>query len=90
MFGAPLVLMNLLLGLVTAQQPTINLVTNSSSFSCTDEYLVVGEDFVTLEVDVSGNNSHYTYTQFQWPQMRRHKLSTVNGKTTVTDRSIVS
>ncbi|GFO43825.1 hypothetical protein PoB_007033000 [Plakobranchus ocellatus] len=48
----------------------MKVLNRSSSFLCTDEYLVVGEDFVTFEVELSGNNSDYTYTIFDGPRFR--------------------
>ncbi|GFO16687.1 hypothetical protein PoB_004319200 [Plakobranchus ocellatus] len=65
----------------TQQQPSLDIVTNSSSFLCTDEYLVVGEDFITFEVELSGNNSDYTYTVFDGPRFQIQQLVTENGNT---------
>ncbi|GFO08837.1 hypothetical protein PoB_003534200 [Plakobranchus ocellatus] len=64
-----------------AQRPSINIVANSSSFLCSEQFLVVGEDFATFEVDLSRNNSDYTYKEFDWPTFHRQKLATVHGVT---------
>ncbi|GFO03050.1 hypothetical protein PoB_002955500 [Plakobranchus ocellatus] len=74
MFGATLVILYVFSGIATALKPSMKVLTNSSSFLCTDEYLVVGEDFVTLEVELSGNNSDYTYTVFDGPRFRIHEV----------------
>ncbi|GFO27325.1 hypothetical protein PoB_005383000 [Plakobranchus ocellatus] len=81
MFGTIFVLLNLLLRMATAQRASVNIVTNFSSFLCTDDFLVVGEDFVTFELDLSGNNSDYTYNEFDWPTFRAQTFVTVNGIT---------
>ncbi|GFO03045.1 hypothetical protein PoB_002955000, partial [Plakobranchus ocellatus] len=70
MFGATLVILYVFSGIVTALKPSMKVLNRSSSFLCTDEYLVVGEDFVTFEVELSGNNSDYTYTVFDGPRFR--------------------
>ncbi|GFO46606.1 hypothetical protein PoB_007311100 [Plakobranchus ocellatus] len=72
-------------GVVAAQEPSMSVVSNSSSFVCSDEYLVVGEDYATFEVDVSGNNSDYTYDLFDRPRFRIQTLVTKNGSATVKD-----
>ncbi|GFO46593.1 hypothetical protein PoB_007309800, partial [Plakobranchus ocellatus] len=55
-----------------SRQPSLTVITNSSSFLYSDEYLVVGEDFVTFELDLSGNNSDYTYEFFDAPSFKFH------------------
>ncbi|GFO27310.1 hypothetical protein PoB_005381500 [Plakobranchus ocellatus] len=97
MHGTTLVVLKLLLGVIGAQQPTptvkpkptVTIVTNSSSHLCSEQFLVVGEDFVTFELDLSGNNSDYTYSEFDWPRFRFNELITENGTTKVArDRPI--
>ncbi|GFO06651.1 hypothetical protein PoB_003315600 [Plakobranchus ocellatus] len=99
MYGTTLVLLNLLLGIITAQQPTPTLtpkttptvtpkttatiVTNSSSFLCSEHFLVAGEDFVTFELVLSGNNSDYKMDVFDGPRFRIHNLVTEKGQTRV-------
>ncbi|GFO08839.1 hypothetical protein PoB_003534400 [Plakobranchus ocellatus] len=91
MYGTTFALLNLLLRIITAQKPTpiakptVTVVTNSSSFLCSEQFLVVGEDFVTLELDLSGNNSDYSLGVFDGPRFRIHQLVTKNGKTTEQD-----
>ncbi|GFO27301.1 hypothetical protein PoB_005380600 [Plakobranchus ocellatus] len=63
-------LLYLFVRMITAQRPSMTIITNSSSFSCSNEYLVAGEDSATFEVDLSGNNSDYTYDEFDWPRFR--------------------
>ncbi|GFO50626.1 hypothetical protein PoB_007713100 [Plakobranchus ocellatus] len=36
--------------------------------SCTSAFLVKNEDFVTFELQLSRNNSHYTYKKPDWPR----------------------
>ncbi|GFO46616.1 hypothetical protein PoB_007312100 [Plakobranchus ocellatus] len=65
-----------------AQEPSMTIAAISFSFACSDEYLVVGEDYVKFEVIVSGNNSDYTHDVFARPSFRREDLvTTENGKT---------
>ncbi|GFN89097.1 hypothetical protein PoB_001560300 [Plakobranchus ocellatus] len=61
MYGTGFVLVLLLLGLVSAQQPSVDIVRNSTSFLCNERYLVVDIDYITVEVDFSGNDSVYGY-----------------------------
>ncbi|GFN82933.1 hypothetical protein PoB_000943900 [Plakobranchus ocellatus] len=84
MFETTLALLCLFSGLATAQQPSMTIVINSSSFWCSDEYLVVGEDFVTFEMELSGNSPDYTYNVFDGPRFRRQKLVTEDGILRVT------
>ncbi|GFO11833.1 hypothetical protein PoB_003833800 [Plakobranchus ocellatus] len=81
MLWVRIVLLHLLIGIVTAQRPSMIVVKNSSSFVCTETYLVAGEDYVTFEVDLAGNNTDYTYTKFYWPEFRSQKRAMKNGKT---------
>ncbi|GFO03051.1 hypothetical protein PoB_002955600, partial [Plakobranchus ocellatus] len=83
------VLLYCFLGIATAQQPSLTIVTSSSSFSCNDDFLVVGEDFVTFELDLSGNNSDYTYDIFDGPRFRLQELVTENGNTLVASDYII-
>ncbi|GFO29971.1 hypothetical protein PoB_005647600 [Plakobranchus ocellatus] len=55
---------------VHAQNASVKVVTNMSSYLCTDQYLVVGEDSVTCAWELSGNNSDYTYNEFFEPYIR--------------------
>ncbi|GFN79495.1 hypothetical protein PoB_000600100 [Plakobranchus ocellatus] len=89
MSGTRFVLLHLIIGMITAQQPSVNVVTKSASFVCTDEYLLVGEDFLTFVLDLSGNNSAYTFSIFDGPRFKRQKLETKNGKTKVIDDGII-
>ncbi|GFO36325.1 hypothetical protein PoB_006283000 [Plakobranchus ocellatus] len=61
MCGTTVFLLCLFLGMAAAQQPSLDVVQSSHSSSCNDEYLVVGVDNITFEVDVSGNNSEFTF-----------------------------
>ncbi|GFO08853.1 hypothetical protein PoB_003535800 [Plakobranchus ocellatus] len=90
MIGTTLVVLQLFLGIITAQKPTptvkptVTIVKNTSSFLCSEHFLVVGEDFVTFELRLSGNNSNYTLDIFDGPRFRLHHLVTEKGQTTVT------
>ncbi|GFN96495.1 hypothetical protein PoB_002300100 [Plakobranchus ocellatus] len=82
MYGTILVLLKLLLAMTTAQEPSMKIVTSSSSFSCSKDFLVLGEDFVTFELDVSGNNSEYTLHDYTYaPRFILSRLVRENGKT---------
>ncbi|GFO14505.1 hypothetical protein PoB_004101000 [Plakobranchus ocellatus] len=64
-------------------KPTVTIVTNSSSFLCSEHFLVVGEDFVTFELHLSGNNSKYTLNPFFGPRFKYQQLVTEKGRTRV-------
>ncbi|GFO08828.1 hypothetical protein PoB_003533300 [Plakobranchus ocellatus] len=91
MYGTTLVVLKLLLGIITAQKPTptvkptVTIVTNSSSFLCSEHFLVVGEDFVTFELDLSGNNSEYILDRFDGPRFRLHKTDWKNRNKIISD-----
>ncbi|GFO11159.1 hypothetical protein PoB_003766400 [Plakobranchus ocellatus] len=72
-----LLFLNLFLAtaLVKAQHPTTNVLSERLSFSCSEKYLVVDKDFFTCEVEISGNNSDYTYNEFQWPRFNVQELN---------------
>ncbi|GFO39690.1 hypothetical protein PoB_006619500 [Plakobranchus ocellatus] len=48
-------------------RPKLTIEKDESSFMCNDAYLVVGKDFITFEVVVSGNNSKYSLEKYNWP-----------------------
>ncbi|GFN86104.1 hypothetical protein PoB_001261000 [Plakobranchus ocellatus] len=52
---------------VKVPHPKLRIEKNESSFMCNDAYLVVGKDFITFEVVVSGNNSKYSLEKYNWP-----------------------
>ncbi|GFO12291.1 hypothetical protein PoB_003879600, partial [Plakobranchus ocellatus] len=66
-------------------KPNLEIVRNVSSFNCSDEYLVVGKDFITFEVDVSGNNSDYSLKKYSWPVFYREIVNWKNEIATIKD-----
>ncbi|GFO39689.1 hypothetical protein PoB_006619400 [Plakobranchus ocellatus] len=70
---------------VKAPKPNLEIVRNVSSFNCSDEYLVVGKDFITFEVDVSGNNSDYSLKKYSWPVFYREIVNWKNEIATIKD-----
>ncbi|GFN86101.1 hypothetical protein PoB_001260700, partial [Plakobranchus ocellatus] len=80
MFWTALAIMCLCLRISEAQEATIKIVTNTTSFLCTDEYLVVGLDFITFEAEISGNNSAYTLNIFDAPKIRKQEFNESTGK----------
>ncbi|GFN90183.1 hypothetical protein PoB_001668900 [Plakobranchus ocellatus] len=100
MDGITLVVLKLFVGMMGAQllisssqaikpKPTVTIVTNSSSYLCSEQFLVVNEDVVTFELDLSNNNSEYTYAEFEWPRFRLHVFVTKNGTTSKRFDSLV-
>ncbi|GFO33613.1 hypothetical protein PoB_006011800 [Plakobranchus ocellatus] len=57
--------------------PEIKLIHSKSSFSCAPYYQVVGMDYTTLELEVSGNSSAYSFKQDLWPRFEYKTL--ING-----------
>ncbi|GFO29970.1 nuclease harbi1, partial [Plakobranchus ocellatus] len=73
-----LILLYLLVGISKAQNASVKVVTNISSYLCTDQYLVVGEDTVTCAWELSGNNSVYTYNEFDRPRIRMRTFTVLH------------
>ncbi|GFO33616.1 hypothetical protein PoB_006012100 [Plakobranchus ocellatus] len=55
-----LILMYLFLGMSKAQTYPVKLINNTSTFTCSDQFLVVGEDTLTCTFEVSFTNSSFT------------------------------
>ncbi|GFN86106.1 reverse transcriptase [Plakobranchus ocellatus] len=63
-----LALVCLSFGISKGQNPSMKVLTNTSSSSCSEQYLVAGKDHLTFEVELTGNGSIYTYDEPYWPQ----------------------
>ncbi|GFO39691.1 hypothetical protein PoB_006619600 [Plakobranchus ocellatus] len=63
-----LALLCLSFGISKGQNPSMTVLTNTSSSSCSEQYLVAGKDHLTFEVELTGNGSIYTYDESYWPQ----------------------
>ncbi|GFN74890.1 endonuclease-reverse transcriptase [Plakobranchus ocellatus] len=91
MFGTVLVVLKLHLAMVTAQQPSVKIVSNTSSFSCSEDFIVLFEDFVTFELDISGNNSEFVLDRFGYaPRFLLHRIVTRRGRKRLLDFTICS
>ncbi|GFN98280.1 hypothetical protein PoB_002478600 [Plakobranchus ocellatus] len=74
-FGTTLVLLELLIGMVTAVMPhmkasvpSVKVMRRMSTSFCGTNVLVLNNDYVTFELELSGNNSYYKYTQPNGPK----------------------
>ncbi|GFO08825.1 hypothetical protein PoB_003533000 [Plakobranchus ocellatus] len=58
-------------------QPEIKVFQITPFFTCAVDYHVEGEDYIIVELDVSGNSSRYSFEKDVWP---RFEYKTRNGK----------
>ncbi|GFN77546.1 hypothetical protein PoB_000405200 [Plakobranchus ocellatus] len=91
MVRTTLLFVTLFLGtaLVKARHPSMSGLRGTPSYSCNKKYLVTGRDFVTCEMEVSGNNSDYTYNYHQSPRFQLQELIVEKEYSTVISDTLI-